>query len=925
MAIFGALCCFALKPLVEGACAGMGVSGAGDAGAELAGGIVEGSVGRVVEVLYRRFRDESGELFAALRVANERAWQSLEVALAGESFWGFLADRTDRSFRDQVRAFLDRVPLPVEVNDQADFRKRCVQEIQQARAGGLLGGDLDPATLSRDVGTFARFSDPQAIVEHRNRLAQGLVREIRSGGYPSLAYLFGAVDMDDCLLVHALRHFFHREQQRRPRLRKLLEEMRWQHLETAPHQGLAAIEGLLERQGPVLAQLLAESAVIRAEAREHYLDLKAEFRRLDKRQAQANRALYHDILEALQANLRRPEREVRFADSLNLRSPTEYHLVQQLVAQYRRLPALLHAVGKLEVLAGDLDGAQKSFQTVANMVPSPEARAEAHYNAYQAALQRGDWAVALEALMQAVKVAPAVYAPFPVERYRPQSILGAGGFGVAFLCRHRELNTPVVVKALMPEQLAANVEDVFREAQVLDQLDHPCIIRLRECGYTDPAGKERPYLLLNYFEGTTLEQHVHDKGPLPAGDVVQLGRLVAEGLQAAHARGILHRDVKPANVLVRPEGSTWHVRLIDFGLAVRPQALRSTVGNRADPTQTSYGKSIAGTLEYAAPEQMGRRNEAVGTYSDVFGFGKTLCYALFQTPNPGPKHWLSLGQGGLTELLGACIDENPTARPASFAAVLDRLGGAGAGSAPKPMPVVRLLATPILLNETKAPRESKSASGDDPVLLQVVDLHCDLAAYQALVRHYGAEGVRRFLDKYAARRAGDWKTAARQGDATGRFLLALRLEHGAGTASDPGVATEQYRLAADAGLAEAQFALHPRTQVCQGQLRRRRRIGRGAVRAGVALPGRPGRAARREPGRRVVSPGGGAGARPGAVQAGPHLLRRQGGAARRGAGVPLVPQGGRAGPCVGAVQPRRDVRLRPGRAARPGAGEVLVS
>jgi hypothetical protein len=857
MAVLSGLCCFALKPLVEGACECLGVGLVAGPMGQAASEVVDGSAGRVVDFLYRRFRDESNELFTALRLANDRAWQSLEVALAGESFWSFLSDRTDKSFRSQVREFLDQVPLPEYVTDQADFRKACVLEIQKARKAGLLGGNLDAAILSRDVGTFARFTDPQALLKHRNKLAAGLANELADNGCETLAGLIGAVDVEDSLLVHALKHFFNREVERRPRLQKFLEELRWQHMQTAIDKGFAALEGVLAQQGPQLTQLLAEAvglrieaAAIRAEAEEHYLDLKDEFRQLDQRQAQANRELYQNILEALQASYREPQRPVRYSDSLSLRTETEYQLVKQLVAQYRklpedqrqRLPALMNAVGKLEVLSGDLDGAQKSFQTVAAVVPDGSARAEAHYNAYQAALQRGDREAALDELVRAVAIAPQ-YAPFPVERYRPQSILGAGGFGVAFLCKHSELNTPVVVKALIAEQLASSVEDVFREAQVLDQLDHPCIIRLRECGYTDPANKSRPYFLLNYFDGETLDQHVRGKGAVPVADALPLARLIAQALQAAHAHGILHRDVKPANVLVKKVGAGWQVKLIDFGLAVKQQALRRTVSAASDPTSPFMAvgnKAIAGTLDYAAPEQIGRREEPVGAYSDVFGFGKTLCYALFQTPSPGPRHWLSLQHRGLVELLGACLEEDPAARPASLSAVLSRLDSPPvAARAPaavpmipvaakaEPIPVIPvaakaepipMLPLPAEPAARKTPKPPPLPKQEEPIVLQVVDLTGDFAQYEAAVKKHGGEGERLFLKKVEAQRRGDWQTAALQGDAIGRFFVALRLEHGIGTTRDLATAAERYRLAADAGLAAAQYHLGLMYQAGRGLL-----------------------------------------------------------------------------------------------------------
>jgi len=206
--------------------------------------------------------------------------------------------------------------------------------------------------------------------------------------------------------------------------------------------------------------------------------------------------------------------------------------------------------------------------------PGPEVKAEAHHKAYQAALERQNWTEALESLRQAVALAPVRFAPFPMDHYETTRILGASGFGVVFLCQDRNLGKPVVVKALRTSELSREVKDVFAEARALDGLDHPAIIRLRHCDYADNA-KTRPYLVMDYFDGPSLECYVEEQGSLSPEDLLAVAFPVAEALQAAHAQGILHRDVKPENVLVRREGTAWRVKLIDFGLAMRPTTLES--------------------------------------------------------------------------------------------------------------------------------------------------------------------------------------------------------------------------------------------------------------------------------------------------------------------------------------------------------------
>jgi serine/threonine-protein kinase len=190
---------------------------------------------------------------------------------------------------------------------------------------------------------------------------------------------------------------------------------------------------------------------------------------------------------------------------------------------------------------------------------------------------------------------------------------------------------------------------------------------------------------MDYFQGQTLEAYVKEHGPLPVEDLLVVARQVAEGLQAAHGARILHRDVKPANLLVRKEATGWKVKIIDFGLAMPQKVVEtSRKASTAMQKESMIGASIAGTQDYGAPEQMGRRKEPVGPYSDVYGWAKTCYYVLFQTTQPLLKHWKSV-PGPLAELLEECLEEDPGQRPAGFAEVLKGLDTGVASSAAAPV------------------------------------------------------------------------------------------------------------------------------------------------------------------------------------------------------------------------------------------------
>jgi tetratricopeptide (TPR) repeat protein len=669
MGLFQSLSSLALRQVVHAACKAAGVSEVGQA---------------VVGLLEERLCDRSQRLVSALQAANERAWTALEVALAGDSLWGrcklALARGEDQAFRQQVRAFLDATSFAA----SPESRQECLQELRKARKSGLLtGGDLHPRQLARQAGSFARFSDPARLLDAEWQAVEGMVQELREAGCPNLGRLLAARPPEGMpLLVVAGRYFFRRQVEADPQLFQGLAFAQLERLGQTQERGFAALEAALTQQGRRLEALLGEVRAVVVETHGAVLGLQEQMVGQGERLKEIGAAV-QKLLE--QHQLQR--RAVRPGDSLSIRNDAERELVKQLVARYRSLPeterkqapAVLNAVGKLEVVAGDFDAAQRDFQAAATIATGSEAQAEAHYNAYQAALQRRDWAEAVKSLIRSVQCDARAFMPFPMAKYLPQRILGAGGFGVAFLCRHKFMDAQVVVKTLTLEDLGREADKVFAEAQLLRELDHPGIVRISDCGYVDPAGKSRPFLVMDYFEGTTLEEHVRKHGPLPVNELLAVARPVAEALQAAHARGILHRDVKPANLLVRNEAGRWRVKVIDFGLAMRQKVVRE--GGTASTSRrgkTLVGGSIAGTLDYAAPEQMGRREgEAVGPYSDVYGWAKTCCFALFQTTQPLLSHWRSI-PGPLAELLERCLEEDPKKRTQGFAEVLRGLCSAAA-------------------------------------------------------------------------------------------------------------------------------------------------------------------------------------------------------------------------------------------------------
>ncbi len=208
------------------------------------------------------------------------------------------------------------------------------------------------------------------------------------------------------------------------------------------------------------------------------------------------------------------------------------------------------------------------------------------------------------------------------ERYEIEREIGRGGYSVVYLARDRELGTGVAVKLLVPPPALAKLarERMRREAIAARGLAHPNIVGLHDFLEDGPWS----YLVMEYVDGPDLRERVDTRGPLSPDEVVRIGADVAAALDAAHRQGILHRDVKPQNVLLAPDG---RARLTDFGSArLESQATVTATGG------------IVGTLAYAAPEEMaGQRADA---RSDVFSLGLTLYFALTGELPGGPGRHL---------------------------------------------------------------------------------------------------------------------------------------------------------------------------------------------------------------------------------------------------------------------------------------------
>lgn len=207
--------------------------------------------------------------------------------------------------------------------------------------------------------------------------------------------------------------------------------------------------------------------------------------------------------------------------------------------------------------------------------------------------------------------------------YRIEEPLGAGGMGIVYKATDTKLNRPVAIKLLADRRTDATTRRRFqREAEMASSLNHPHILTVHDVGEFD----ESQYLVTEFIDGGTLKEWAL-AAPRKWEEVVELLVGVADGLAAAHAAGMVHRDVKPTNILVAKNG---YAKLADFGLArIDEPAAEGTT--RARPEHLTRSGLIVGTLAYMSPEQAsGKPTDA---RSDIFSFGAVL-YELLAKKRP---------------------------------------------------------------------------------------------------------------------------------------------------------------------------------------------------------------------------------------------------------------------------------------------------
>jgi eukaryotic-like serine/threonine-protein kinase len=271
-------------------------------------------------------------------------------------------------------------------------------------------------------------------------------------------------------------------------------------------------------------------------------------------------------------------------------------------------------------------------------------------------------------------------------RYEILGLLGKGGMGAVYRARDRQLDEVVAVKVLRPEVVKddPSLLDRFKhETKLARKITHRNVLRTHDFGETEGT----PYISMEYLDGVTLKDLIQNKGALPAGVGLRIAKQMCQGLDAAHRQGVIHRDIKPQNMLILPE--TGELKIMDFGIARGVEVKAGSGGLTTDGT-------VMGTPDYMAPEQA--QGHAVDFRTDIYSLGVVLfevftgtlpfkmdnpmatVLAHIQNPPPKPRSRNPKIPEELEALILRCMEKEPANRYGRVSDVLKELTAVSASA-----------------------------------------------------------------------------------------------------------------------------------------------------------------------------------------------------------------------------------------------------
>jgi len=251
-----------------------------------------------------------------------------------------------------------------------------------------------------------------------------------------------------------------------------------------------------------------------------------------------------------------------------------------------------------------------------------------------------------------------------IAHYEIKDLLGQGGMGQVYLARDQILDRMIALK-LLPggyTQDHDRLRRFEREARTISALNHPNILTVHEFG----SFRDQRFIATEFVDGETLRERLK-RGPIPVGEVIDIGCQLAGALAAAHGAGVIHRDIKPENIMLRPDG---YVKILDFGLAKLSEVQEPVVSVTTVPENDISSMLLLGTPRYMSPEQI--RRSPLDPRSDIFSMGAVLYEMVTARPAFGAKDHGDLAHSILND------DPPPITNvvkhiPASLSAVITKM------------------------------------------------------------------------------------------------------------------------------------------------------------------------------------------------------------------------------------------------------------